>query len=104
RTAHTAKVAMASPTRAPIAPSATACRCIVFAPCGKADAAMGARVGLAVATFAVCAVLARRAAGDSGVRVAVAPYTTGITDSSAEIRFELAAAATAKVEVRSWPD
>jgi hypothetical protein len=58
---------------------------------------------LALATLAAFAVEAR-AAADSGNRVAVGPYTTGVADTSAEIRFELGVAAPAKVEVRVTGD
>src|SRR5205085_856663 len=56
RTAHTAKVATASPTRAPIAASAFPHGAKTMHRQAVADGAMGARVGLAMATFAVCAV------------------------------------------------
>jgi hypothetical protein len=61
---------------------------------------MIARTGIVLAALAATA-LPRAAAADAVVRLANGPYTTGITDTSVEIRFEFAAAAPARVELRS---
>jgi hypothetical protein len=61
---------------------------------------MRAFIRIVLAALAATA-LPQAVAADTGVRLANGPYTTGIADTSMEIRFELAAAAPARVEVRS---